>query len=431
MVALAGTGFLAVGIFATVILSRGVDPRTEGSTGREGLNQNEVAEAQIDSLSETRTLQRGETLGQLFNELGVSGPLGVDVFEAVGTWQDPRRLRVGTQVTVSRIHGEPPSAITVELDPDRIFFANRGPPPAGEWAFRMDSVPVVEDTVLLAGRIRNNLFDAQLFGDVDVLGPGGGFDVGYELSQVYAWQIDFYRDLRPHDAFRVLIAREVRPDGTRRSTRVLAAEFLNEQRLLHAIGFNLPDSLGVEYYDEGGEALRTFFLLAPLDIARVTSTFNLRRFHPVLQRVRPHRGVDYGAARGTPVLATGRGRVTRAGAWGSYGTAIEILHMNNIRTRYAHLSGIASGVRVGAQVEQGATIGYVGSTGLATAPHLHYEFLQDGRQVNPLTVDLPPIEPVSDEHRPAFDAVTARLMPLLRRIPLPRPPLQAVSTTNP
>ena len=364
-------------------------------------------------------LEWGETLGGVFASYGLDRGQTHGIVEAMGAFENPRRLRPGTEIRFVRRRGEPPARIRIQLDADRRLHLWSEGETGRNWAARLDSVPVTRDTILLAGLIETNLFDASLSGDVERLGDGERFDVAYRLSQVFAWQIDFWRDLRRNDAYRILIAREVRPDGSVRDATVLAAEFRNDQRTLTAVGFGRDGAERVEYYDESGEALRGQFLLSPLDIVRVTSGFNLRRFHPVLRRTRPHLGVDYGAPAGTPVRATGAGRVSRAGAWGSYGTAIEVRHANNIRTRYAHLSGIARGIGSGTQVEQGQVIGYVGATGLATAPHLHYEFLRNGAQVNPARLQLPKAEPVPAASRARFAALRDDLLPRLRLIPMP------------
>jgi len=163
--------------------------------------------------------------------------------------------------------------------------------------------------------------------------------------------------------------------------------------------------------------VRRAFLLAPLDFRRVTSSFSRRRFHPVLRRYRAHTGTDYGAPVGTPVRTTGDGVVNRAGWWGGYGRAIEIRHANGFVTRYAHLSRI--GVRPGQRVVQGEVIGRVGSTGMATAPHLHYEFLQRGRYRNPTALNLPPAEPVEERLMPAFSVERDRLLAVLEPVALP------------
>ncbi len=375
-------------------------------------------------------LQRGETLGDVFDDHGLSPAATHAIAEAMGEFESPRRLRPGVAIHFVSRPGESPARIRVHLDPDRILHLWSGDGAAPLWSARLDSVQVVRDTLLLAGLIQTNLFDAEMSGDVEALGDGERFDVAYRISQVFAWQIDFWRDLRRNDAFRLLIEREVRPDGSVRDATVLAADFRNDRRVLTGVRFEHAAAEREEYYDEAGEALRGQFLLAPLDIVRVTSGYNLRRFHPVLRRTRPHLGVDYGAARGTPVRATGAGRVTRAGWWGNYGNAVEIRHANDIRTRYAHLANVARGVAAGTQVEQGQVIGYVGDTGLATAPHLHYEFLRNGAQVNPARLQLPRAEPIPAELRERFDTVQHAVLARLRSLPMPIHPTQRARRTQ-
>jgi murein DD-endopeptidase MepM/ murein hydrolase activator NlpD len=380
-------------------------------------------------LTVVHTLESGETLAGVFARYGLSANNIVKIVEAIRKFESPRRMRPGMEVQFAARPQEPPIRIMLQLDRDRTLFLLPELNGPETWNARLDSVHVIRDTILLAGLIDSNPYDSELSGDVDKLAPGEFHEIIFRLSQIFGWQIDFRRDLRKHDAYRLVVAREVRPDGSIRSAMVLAAEFRNNGRNLSAIRFQSADTARVEYYDEAGEALRGEFLLAPLDLARMTSGFNLRRLHPVLRQTRPHLGVDYGAARGVEVRATGSGRVIRAGSWGSYGTLVEIRHANELRTRYAHLSGIARGVRSGVRIEQGHVIGYVGSTGLSTGPHLHYEFLQNGRQVNPARMDWPKADPVPDELRELFIATSdfallrlgALSMPAARTVPVARP----------
>ncbi len=364
------------------------------------------------------SLKSGQTLAEIFDAHGLSGLEIMRVVEKIEEFENPRRLRPGTLVHLAMRPQEPPSRITLRLDRDRTLYLFPDGE-AGAWDGRLDSVQVVRDTILIAGYLESNLYDAALSGDVDRLAPGERNDLAFRIEQIFAWQIDFWRDIQPNDGYRVAIAREVRPDGTVRSSRILAAEFRNVGRNLTAVRFR-PDSMApVEYYDLEGEAVRGQFLLAPLDLARVTSGFGRRRYHPILKRRRAHLGVDYGAPRGTPVRATGGGIVTRSGRWGTYGNIVEVRHANNMRTRYAHLSRISGGVTAGVRVDQGQVIGRVGATGLATASHLHYEFLKDGTHVNPARLNLPRAEPVPAEHRELFNAARDAAFLVLDRIRLP------------
>jgi murein DD-endopeptidase MepM/ murein hydrolase activator NlpD len=360
------------------------------------------------------TLRSGQGLGQLLRARGLEGNSFVDVLDAVRRHQSPRRLQPGVTVDLAAQVPERLSRMVLELDDDRSLHLVRGP---DGWTSRLDSVPVAVDTIRVGGVIRSSLWNAGFWGDTARLAPNEDNDILDRLTQIYAWQVDFFRDIRSGDAFRVLIERELRPDGSIRRARVLAAEFLNDGRRLPAVRFVVPDG-PVEYFDADGEATRKAFLRAPLKFGRKTSGFSRRRYHPILKRYRAHRGIDYGARRGTPVHATGGGTVTRAGWWNGYGRVVEVRHNGRYTTRYAHLSRVT--VRRGERVQQNEVVGRVGATGLATAPHVHYEFLVHGRQRNPARVDLPPGDPVPAAHREEYRAVRDVRLELLRELELPR-----------
>lgn len=366
----------------------------------------------------TDTLRPGQTLGHVFGTFGFDNWEIARLVELVREHENPRRLRPGTVYHLAMRPAEPPTRVSVRLDPDRTLHLFAGPD-QDAWSARLDSVPVYTDTVVVGGVVESNLYNARLVGDTDRLSATDTHDLVYRLSQVFGWQVDFYRDIRSGDAYRVALERQVRPDGTVRSVKMLAAEYVNAGRKLSAIRFQETEDDQPEFFAVDGQALRSQFLRAPLDLVRITSGFNMRRYHPILKRRRPHLGTDYGARAGTPVRATGAGVVTRAGWWGGYGRVVEIRHANNLRTRYAHLRGIARGVRSGTRVQQGQTIGYVGATGLATAPHLHYEFLRHGRHVNPARLNLPRAEPVGAEYRERFEAERDAALIVLHRVELP------------
>lgn len=363
---------------------------------------------------ERDTLTAGQSLGQLLRGRGLDAGTFVSVLEEVRRHASPRRLQPGVTVDMAARVPERLSRMVLELDDDRSLHLVRGD---SGWTSRLDSVPVVVDTIRVGGVIRSSLWNASFWGDTARLASNEDNDILDRLTQIYAWQVDFFRDIRSGDAFRVLIERELRPDESIRRARVLAAEFLNDGRRLPAVRFVVPEG-PVEYYDAEGEATRKAFLRAPLRFGRRTSGFSRRRYHPILKRYRAHRGIDYGARRGTPVHATGGGTVTRAGWWNGYGRVVEIRHNSRYRTRYAHLSRVT--VRRGERVEQNEVVGRVGATGLATAPHVHYEFLVRSRQRNPASVDLPPGDPVPAAHREAYREVRDARLALLRELELPR-----------
>jgi murein DD-endopeptidase MepM/ murein hydrolase activator NlpD len=222
-----------------------------------------------------------------------------------------------------------------------------------------------------------------------------------QLANIFAWDIDFMLDIRRGDHFRLLYE-ELLLDGEKVSDgNILMAEFWNRDRKVSAFRFETASGR-VEYLDAQGNSMRREFIRTPVEFARVSSRFNPNRRHPVLNTIRAHRGVDYAAPSGTPIRAAGDGRVEFAGVRGGYGNVVIIRHGQAYSTLYAHMRGFARGIRTGARVTQGQTIGYVGMTGLATGPHLHYEFLVNGVHRDPLTVQLPKAQGIPEGERKAF-----------------------------
>jgi len=329
----------------------------------------------------------------------------------------PRTLRPGVVMRFSSEPGAAPDRLQLQMNPDsivRLAWAE------SLWTARLQVVPIVVDTVRLSGVIESSLWHAHLGGDASRLEEGGFQELVYDLADVFAWKIDFTREIHKGDAFRVAMEREVRPDGSVKRRRFLAIELQNRGKALRAIPFEREGRLA--YFDPEGGALRGAFIRYPVPY-RITSGFTNRRFHPVLKRWRAHQGIDYGAPHGTRVQATAAGIVTRAGWWGGYGRAVEIRHANGIRTRYAHLSSIAAGIRPGRRVDQGDIVGRVGSTGLATGAHLHYEFLQGGRHRNPMAVSLPAEPPLEKRHMPEFEVRRDLALALIERLAIPETPV--------
>lgn len=221
------------------------------------------------------------------------------------------------------------------------------------------------------------------------------------LMSILEWRVDFGRDVRAGDRFAVAYESYYVDDEHVRDGPIVAARYVNRGRDIEAVRYTDPDG-DTGYYDPKGESVRKAFLRRPVDNARISSSYNPNRRHPVLGVTRPHLGTDFAASTGTPVKATGSGRVVHAGRKGGYGHTVIIEHANRYRTLYAHMRGYASGISVGTRVEQGQTIGYVGSTGMSTGAHLHYEFIKTGEHRDPMRVDLPNGDPVADAHMDDF-----------------------------
>ncbi|MFA7684403.1 MAG: peptidoglycan DD-metalloendopeptidase family protein [Syntrophales bacterium] len=227
------------------------------------------------------------------------------------------------------------------------------------------------------------------------------------LSDIFAWDIDFTTDLRKGDTFKVITEGYFYNGRFRKYGNIVAAEFTNNGELFKAYRFEHDGKIA--YYDEDGNARKKAFLKAPLNFRRISSHYSKGRFHPVLKIWRPHHGVDYAAATGTPVCTVGDGTVVQAGWCGGYGKMVVVRHPNGWHTRYGHLSRIAKDVKKGKRLEQGQIIGNVGSTGIATGPHLHYEVRIGDKSVNPLTLKFPKGWPVPRKEFPAFCSVRDKM----------------------
>lgn len=369
--------------------------------------------------SSALSLEAGETVPQLLERGGLSAPEVRRLLDRVRAHADWTAPRPGLEARFHAWPGEPIERIELRVDADRTLdFTRRG----AVWDLAVDSVEVTRDTVVVSGLLEGGLWAARLGGDASLLSVEEKAALTGQLAEVYAWQIDFFRDPRPGDAFRIAMERALRPDGSVREATVLVAEYALGDRHFEAYRFGPSDEDGDWYYDDAGSALRGAFLKAPLDLVRVTSRFAGQRFHPVLGVYRAHTGIDYGAPSGTLVRATGAGSVVRAGWAGDLGLMIELDHGGGVRTRYAHLSGIADALHTGGRVDQGDAIGAVGSTGLSTAPHLHYEFRVNGRAVDPSSVDLPVERPIPAADSVRFDHERGAARGLLGRVRWPGGP---------
>lgn len=259
-------------------------------------------------------------------------------------------------------------------------------------------LPHEQREVVVSGVIENSLYE-------DGVKAGADPQVMMNLTDIFAWDVDFTSDIQKGDTFRVLYE-ALYVDGAPVSAgRILGAEMVNEGKKYTAVYFEGKDG----YYDLEGRSLRRTLLKSPLRFRRITSYFTNSRFHPILKKFRPHHGIDYGAPKGTPVESAGGGRVAFAGWKNGYGNFIEIRHNNNYSTGYGHLSRIAKGIRTGRKVSQGDLIGYVGSTGISTGPHLHYEVKIGGRLINPLSVKAVADVSIGKKERQRFAAASAEV----------------------
>lgn len=246
---------------------------------------------------------------------------------------------------------------------------------------------------------------------VDALESGLSDRQIMKLVKIFGWDVDFAFDIRPGDRF-VVVYDELYKDGDKVADgEILAASFVNRGREVRAIRFaEAGEGQGTMYYSPAGRAMKKAFIRTPVDYTRISSGFNLSRSHPILNRIRRHEGTDYAAPTGTPIKATGNGRIVFRGRRGGYGNMIVIRHDSHLSTRYGHMSGFKKKLGVGSKVRQGDVIGYVGMTGLATGPHLHYEFRVDGNPKDPERVALPKALPLPGKYMPDFRKHAAPLL---------------------
>ncbi len=324
-------------------------------------------------------IQEGQTLGEVFESLGLNDADRRQLVGLASSRVDLRKLRPGNTYRPHFANGQ---LARFDLGVDgrgelAMIRSHDG------WSESYREFERLTELVAIQGHLDSSL-------EQDVRDAGAEGMLAYKMADVFQWDLDFSRDLRVGDEFEVVFER-VYLDGEYRGLGdVVAAVYRGGNRELR--GYRYGDESG--YYDQEGRPLQKMFLRSPMQYSRITSRFSRRRFHPVLKRNRPHYGVDYGAPRGTAVRVTANGTVVSAGRNGGAGRMVKVRHTSGYQTAYLHLSGYGKGVRRGARVAQGQTIGYVGSSGLATGPHLDYRVEYNGRWINPLSLNNVPADPI-------------------------------------
>ncbi|MCZ6507612.1 MAG: M23 family metallopeptidase, partial [Acidobacteria bacterium] len=332
-------------------------------------------------------LRRGETMTGLFERLGVARSQANSAARAAGAHLDLRRLRAGDRYFLSYDEESALRRVSFEIPgKGRLGVRRQGT----NWLADFRAFDVSSVVRRVRGVLRDTLQGSLLEAD-------GSPILATRMADVLQWDLDFHRDLRRGDRFEILFE-EIRLDGEPGGVgEVLALRYENRGRLFEAYRFGEAG-----HYDAEGRPLRKLFLRSPLRYSRITSRFSNRRLHPVTKTYRPHWGVDYGAAVGTPVRSTANGVVHSAGWSQGGGNVVKINHADGYQTAYLHLSRFASGVKKGRRVGQGETVGFVGQTGLTTAPHLDYRVQRYGRWINPASLDNEPAAPIPSAARHLF-----------------------------
>jgi murein DD-endopeptidase MepM/ murein hydrolase activator NlpD len=359
-------------------------------------------------------LRRGDTFAGILATRGVDGAEAHRWARAAADVYDLRRIRPRQGLTLRFDRATRTlEGLRYEIDDRALLVVRRTGD--GIHAERA-SLPYFTEVKGAAGRIDEGL-------DADAARAGVPSSVVSELAEVFGWEVDVDADLRPGDTFRVLyeniwLTGESRPE----TGKVLAAQIRTRGHAYTAVYFEDADGRG-GYYRPDGEPVSRELLRYPVEFTEITSQFSLSRRHPILRRTRPHRGVDFAAPVGTPVRAVASGTVEQAGWEGGLGRCIRLAHANGLESTYGHLSRLAGGVTPGGTVERGQVIGYVGATGLATGPHLHFSLDRDGEYVDPLAVTAGVEPPLAPDVRPAFDRVQRRVTGELAALPAGSGPL--------
>ncbi|MBI5598651.1 MAG: peptidoglycan DD-metalloendopeptidase family protein [Deltaproteobacteria bacterium] len=349
-----------------------------------------------------RGIRRNDTFYTVLNEFQVPPDDIARIAKKAHAIYNLDRVKEGDVVRVTKIGGD---LKRIEYRWDRLEGLYVEKDPAVEDGFRVDrfSVPSTVGETVVSGTIESSLYEAGVK-------AGAGPRIIMELSDIFAWDVDFTTEIRKGDTFSVIyetVYAEGEPVGI---GRILGAEMSNDGQRYVAVYYKDSNGKG-DYYDQEGNSLRRMFLKSPLRYRRISSYFTKRRFHPILKLYRPHHGIDYAAPAGTPVEAAGDGRVTFSGWKSGYGNFIEIKHANSSYiTGYGHLQRAARGISAGRRVGQGEVIGFVGSTGISTGPHLHYEVRRGGSLVNPLSMNAGPRNKQLDKREmAAFRAVSEQV----------------------
>ncbi|WP_166252660.1 OapA family protein [Marinobacter salicampi] len=359
-------------------------------------------------------IKNGDSLSTLFKKAGFSDRLMLSVIHGKGNADKLQRLYAGESIAFATDGEGELAAIRLQRS-------------------RMESLEIertdsgfVGEQVVRQPEIRTTFAEAEITSSLFGAGQAAGLTdkLTMELAGIFGWDIDFVLDIRKGDRFSV-VYEELFLDGEKIDNgRILAANFNNRSRELAAVLYT-DEKGSSDYYTPDGRSMRKAFLRTPVDFARISSNFNLNRRHPVLNTLRAHKGTDYAARTGTPIKAAGDGKVILAGRKGGYGKTVVLQHGSSITTLYAHMNSYAKGVRSGTYVKQGQVIGYVGATGLATGPHLHYEFRVNGTHRNPVTVKLPDAAPIPKAKLAHFRSATDQTLAQLdtyrdRRLTLAR-----------
>lgn len=344
------------------------------------------------------TIQNGDNLSIIFKRAGLNDRAIYELFNEAKEAKDLRKIRPGQKMAFLVENGQLQSLNYIIDDLNSL-------------SFDRTSKGFTSKEVVLTPDVKYAFRQANIDSSLYMAGKRAGMpsNLTMELANIFGWDIDFALDIQKGDSFKVMYEEQFL-EGKRIGTgKIMAAEFTNGGKTFQAVRYVDKDGVA-NYYTPDGRGMHKAFLRTPIEFARISSHFNLARKHPVLHIIRAHKGTDYAAARGTPIRATGNGKIAFAGRKGGYGNCVVIQHGQGIETLYGHMNAFAKGIKAGSRVSQGDVIGYVGSTGLASGPHLHYEFHVNGQVRNPVTVPLPKSIGIEKAEIARFNATTRPLI---------------------
>lgn len=354
----------------------------------------ENASAETGQKIETVRIKRGDSLSSIFNKRGLNKELH-NIMQLGDGVKELKSIYPGQKIHFL-LEGENLAGIELETSVNRRLKISKL-----ENDYHVDEIVRDFETRIqvASSSIENSLFLAAQRAGLSAA-------LIMELANVFGWDIDFALDIRTGDQFTVVYEEKFLDGDKIKDGTIVAAEFINAGKRYRAVQYT--DSNGnTDYYSDNGRSMRKPFLRTPVDFARISSRFNLKRKHPILNKIRAHKGVDYAASTGTPIKVAGDGKIVHRGKKGGYGRTVIVKHGSRYSTLYAHMHKYTKNTRVGKRVKQGQIIGYVGKSGLATGPHLHYEFRVNGVHRNPLTVKLPDAKPLPKSEMARFKSATA------------------------
>ena len=368
-------------------------------TPKDAATAKDIAAAKKEPSHRQVVVAKGDTLSTLFEKVGLPASTAAQVTGSDKKAKQFTQLKRGQLLEFELSpEGELLSlhSKVSELDTIRLTKASNG------FAFERETSKPVTREAYAHGVIKNSLSQSAAR-------AGLSHSQTMDMASIFGYDVDFAQDIRQGDEFDIIYEQRVLNGKVIGTGGILAARFTNRGKTYTAVRYTNKQG-NSNYYTADGNSMRKAFIRTPVDFARISSRFSMGRKHPILNKIRAHKGVDYAAPRGTPIKAAGDGKVTLAGRRGGYGNTVIIQHGNSYTTLYGHMQGFAKGIKTGGSVKQGQVIGYIGTTGLSTGPHLHYEFQVNGVHVDPLGQKLPMADPIAKAEKQRFNQLSQPLM---------------------